>query len=230
MSQPQTPSRSARRHAAARRRRLFLIGGAVVVLIAIVVVVVLALGGSDDGGGDSAQSSSSPNDTTAATAAPTEATEPPPTTVNEAQPLPTGVCRAGQIAGSPASSGIRGPRQVMVLAFVNSSQEPCTLNGSAAIDLVTDGGEQAATMTVGGEGINPELAAQQIDLAPGGQASMVISFAPIAGPGDPGCVRATGMKVSLPDSRGKVDVDTLVTVCGGGAIAVSPLQPGVVTP
>lgn len=229
MSQPEMPSRSARRHAEARRRRLLVIGGVVVAVVVIAVAAALVFGGPDDDSGDSA--SGSRDRTTTTTESTTEDTSSPPTTeANDAKPLPSGVCSADQVSGTPARSGVRGTRQVMVLAFTNTSQRSCTVNGSVAIDLVTASGTQAASVTTGGEAINPALAAQEVVLAPGNQMSMVMSFAPVAGPNDPGCVQATAMRVALPASRGKVEIDGRVTVCGGGAIAVSPLQPGVVTP
>jgi hypothetical protein len=230
MTQPEdAPSRSARRHdAVARRRRVFLIGGAVVAVVALAVAAVLTFAGSDDDGDDTATGSGEATATTSAGAG-TQDTGATTTTANEAKPLASGVCSADQISGAQSSSGVRGTRQVAVLVFTNGSQRSCVVNGSVAIGLVTSSGSQPATVTTGGEGINPALAAQEIELAPGAQASMVMSFAPVAGPGDPGCVRATAMQVTLPASKGTVDVSGLVTVCGGGAIAVSPLQPGVVT-
>ena len=55
-------------------------------------------------------------------------------------------------------------------------------------------------------------------LEPGGQASFVASWVPLAGPGsgDAGCSKGTALQVALPESKGKVKVDMLITACTGG--------------
>jgi len=220
MSEP-TTDRSARRHAATRRRRILIGVVAVVVVAAVVVGVVLVAGGSDSG---------DKNDATASTAAGgggTALTTVAPTT-NAAKPVKGGICSGKQLVGEQVSSGLNGITQVGVFLFTNQSQTECTVNGSVAVQLLDENGKDLpTTVTTGGGAVPADLAASEVTLAPGGQASVVMTWSPLEIPASPGCSDSRAMKVTMPESEGAVKVEARMKVCANGALNISPVQAGV---
>jgi hypothetical protein len=217
-----TPDRSTRRQAASRRRRILVGALAVVVVAAIVVGVVLVAGGSDSDD-DSATG-------TTARGTGSELTTVAPTT-NAAKPLEGGICSGDQLIGEQVSSGLSGTTQIGVFAFTNQSKTSCTVNGSVTVQLLDDDGKDLpTTVTTGGGAVPADLAAAEVTIEPGGQASVVMSWAPVAGPNDTaGCSEAKAMDVVMPESKGAIKLDVRMNVCAGGALNISPVQPGVAT-
>jgi hypothetical protein len=226
---PETRHDRAERRAATRRRRLVALG-AVIVVAAVAVGAVLLLSGddSDDGNQASSGTAASGGETTAPDG--TAATQPPTTTTNDRQPLPSGVCRVGQLSGSRALAGLVAQTQTAVIAFTNTSENPCRLNGVPGLTITSADGDQPTVVTPGGGAVPPELVAQDVTLEAGGQASFFMSWVPVAGPGsgDAGCSKGDAVKIAPPESNGDVRVDMQITACVGGSINVSPIQPGII--
>ncbi len=228
---PETRHERAVRRTAVRRRRLIALG-AVVVVAAIAVGAVLLLSGddSDDGGGGTQAAGTGPSgETTVAPDGPAE-TSPPTTTTNDRQPLPSGVCRAGQLGATRALAGLEAQTQTAVIALTNTSENACRLNGVPGLAITGADGDQPTVVTPGGGAVPPELVAQDVMLDPGGQASFFMSWIPVAGPGsgDEGCSKGDALEVAPPESNGNVTADMRITACFGGSINVSPIQPGVI--
>jgi hypothetical protein len=205
--------------------------GAVIVVAVVAVGAVLLLSGddSDDGGNQASSGTAAPGGETTAPDV-TTATEAPTTTTNDRQPLPSGVCRAGQLTGARAVAGLVVQTQTAVIALTNTSENACRLNGVPGLTITGADGDQPTAATPGGGAVPPELVAQDVTLEPGGQASFFMSWIPVAGPGsgDAGCSKGDALKVAPPESNGDVSVDMRITACFGGAINVSPVQPGVI--
>ena len=228
---PETRHDRAARRGTVRRRRLIALG-AVIVVAAIAVGAVLLLSGddSDDGGGGAQAAGTTSPEGDATAPDETATTNAPTTTTNDRQPLPTGVCRVGQLTAQRALAGIVVQTQTAVIAFTNTSENACTLNGAPGLTISAADGDQPTVVTEGGGAVPPELVAQEVTLEPGGQASFFASWVSVAGPGsgDAGCSKGDALKVAPPESNGDVRADMLITVCFGGSINVSPIQPGVI--
>jgi hypothetical protein len=227
---PETRHDRATRRAATRRRRLIALGAVIVVAVVAVGAVLLLSGDdSDDGRGNQAAGTTAPggeangSEETATTSAPT-------TTTNDRQPLPTGVCRVGQLTANRALAGLTGQTQTAVIALANASENSCTLNGVPGLTITGADGDQPTVVSPGGGAVPPELVAQPVTLEPGAQASFFMSWVPVAGPGsgDAGCSKGDALKVAPPESNGDVRAEMRITACFGGSINVSPIQPGVI--
>ena len=191
----------------------------VAVLVAAAVVVVLVVSGGSDS-----------NDTASGTTVPksgAEITTVVPTT-NGAKPVSGGICSGKQLVGDQSSSGLSGTTQTGVFVFTNQSKTECTVNGSVTVQLADENGKDLPTnVTTGGGAVPASLTASEVTLAPGGQASVVMSWSPIAVAATPGCSDAKQIKVTMPGSDSAVKIDTRMNVCANGALNISPVQTGI---
>jgi hypothetical protein len=227
---PDTRHDRATRRATTRRRRLIALGAVIVVAVVAVGAALLLSGDDSDDGGNQASSGTAAPGGETTTPDGTAATEAPTTTTNDRQPLPTGVCRAGQLSAARTVAGLVAQTQTAVIAFTNTSENACKLNGVPGLVIASPDGDQPTAVTEGGGAVPAELVAQEVTLEPGGQASFFMSWVPVAGPGsgDAGCSKGDSLKVAPPESNGNVSVAMRITACFGGAINVSPIQPGVI--
>ncbi len=63
-------------------------------------------------------------------------------------------------------------------------------------------------------------------VAPGAKASFLMSWNPITDP----CLDVRAFDITLPGDAKAVKLESSVNVCGGGAVNISAIQPGVVSP
>lgn len=214
--------RSHRRHV-----RWVVIGVIVAAIVAGGIVVALVAGG----GSDDEQASTSTATTTEAGPGPTSG--PDTTATTEGKPTPSttvgkpgGPCKAADVTAVPASSTVRGASQVAVVVLDNTGGRQCTITGYVGVALLGPGGEQlTATVNHGGEGIPAGVMGEAtVTVEPGAQASFVMAWNPITG----SCLDVRSFDLTLPGDTKVVRLKSSVNVCGG-AINISPVQPGLVS-
>jgi hypothetical protein len=225
MSNPGSTRRERRR---SHRRRAAWIVVAAVVVLAIVVggIVVLASGGDDDDGKQASTTGTTqagPSDTTDPGTTATTRAETPAKTAGP----PGGPCKAADVTPAPGGSTVRGNYQVMVVALENTGGRQCTMDGFPELALLGPGGDALqATVTQGGGGVRPELTQQAVTVDPGARASFVMAWDPVTG----SCLDVRSFEITLPGDSKAAKLESSVSVCGGGTVNVSPIQPGVVSP
>ena len=222
-----SPGASRRDRRSDRRRRTLLIVGAVVLVLAVVVaVVVLASGGSDNKKtattGTTTPSGSTVTTRAGGTTATTRASDATATTAGP----PGGPCKAADVDGAMAGSTVRGTNAVSVVSVTNTGKRTCTINGYPGVALLgPNNAKVQTTVAQGGGGVPAGLTAQAISLDPGAKASFVISWDQVSGT----CADVRSFDVTLPGDSKVSNVQSSVTVCGNGAVNVSPFQPGTVS-
>lgn len=225
---PSPSSGPSRRERRSHRRhvRWIVIGVVAAVIVAGGIAVALVAGGGDD-----EQASTSTSTTTEAGPAPTGGPDTPATTEGKPTPSttagkPGGPCKAADLTAVPASSTVRGASQVAVVAFDNTGGRQCTITGYVEVTLLGPGGEKlTATVNHGGDGIPAEVMGETtVTVEPGAKASMVMAWNPITG----SCLDVRSFDLTLPGDTKAVNLKSSVSVCGG-AINISPVQPGLVS-
>jgi hypothetical protein len=223
-----SPGSARRQRRSERRRRLIWIAVGVAVLAAIAVVAVVVLSGGSDSN-DSASTATTGSGSTVTT--PSGATTPNPTgkdkdTTTTTAGRPGGPCKAADVDVAPAGSNVKGANLVSVVSVTNTGGRSCTLEGYPGLAFLgPDDAKLTTNVVQGGGGVPADLGVSTITLENGAKASFVMSWDAVSG----SCLDVRSYDVTLPGDSKATNVKSSVTICGNGAVNISPFQNGTVS-
>ena len=194
-------------------------------VLALATVLTILLAACSGGGNDS--KAGAPRTTAKAQSATTTApANSSPTSTEAAANLKP--CDGSGFEGTQTASGLSGTNGVGVIALTRTGKGSCRLSGYPTITLLDTDGKQGANQTAQGGGAVPaDLAASDVAVGTGDQASFVMSWSPVPSSGQSSsCLTARSIKVLVSPGGKAIPVKTVFTACGD--VNVSPFQPGVV--
>jgi hypothetical protein len=136
-----------------------------------------------------------------------------------------GPCGGGHLSGKVRqTSGAAGTIAVSI-AIRNTSPASCTLRGFPLLKLRSDAGPLPTRVRHGGVALL-ERPVSTVTLAPGGRASLLLTYSNVPAGAEPSCRRATRLVIILGGGKGRFSLPFAGAPCNRGTLHESPFLPG----
>lgn len=133
-------------------------------------------------------------------------------------------CTTANLKGAVVgSSGAAGTIETTV-ALTSTASSPCILGGFPGAELLGATGSPLPTTVVrGGSYSFTRLTPTTVTVAPGGSAYFNIGYSDVPVGAETSCPTSAALEVTPPNAFNHVVVAAMLSPCGGGTMAVSPV-------
>jgi hypothetical protein len=138
---------------------------------------------------------------------------------------PAAACGAGQLAGKVRQTTGGAGTIAVSIAIRNTSPARCTLRGFPLLKLRNDAGPLPTRVRHGGVALL-ERPVRTVRLAPGGRASLLLTYSNVPAGDETRCRRATRLVIILGDGRGRFSLPFDAAPCNRGTLHESPFLTG----